>query len=81
MAKAQSFFGTNRGFGPQFSRRGLLRAGLAGGTLALGRRTALGQPGGMHAHAIAVDRRVSLRLSVSDQALGYQSFRSEPLQV
>lgn len=50
MAKAQSFFGTSRGFGPQSSRRGLLRAGLAVGTLVLGRRAALGQPGGMHAH-------------------------------
>ncbi len=50
MAKAQSFFGTYRGIGPQSSRRGLLRAGLAIGGLALGRRTAVGQPAGMHAH-------------------------------
>jgi FtsP/CotA-like multicopper oxidase with cupredoxin domain len=50
MAKAQRFFGTSRGLGPHASRRGLLQAGLAIGTLALGRRAALGQSGGAHAH-------------------------------
>ena len=50
MAKAQSYFGTSRGLGPHASRRGVLQVGLAIGTLALGRRTALAQPGGMHAH-------------------------------
>ena len=50
MAKAQRFFGTSRGLGPHASRRGVLQAGLVIGTLALGRRTALAQPGGMHAH-------------------------------
>src|SRR5215472_17206240 len=49
MAKAQRFFGTSRGLGPHASRRGVLQAGLAIGTLALGRRAALGQSGG-HTH-------------------------------
>jgi FtsP/CotA-like multicopper oxidase with cupredoxin domain len=40
---------TSRGLGPRASRRGLLQAGLAIGTLALGRRAALGQSGG-HTH-------------------------------
>jgi FtsP/CotA-like multicopper oxidase with cupredoxin domain len=39
-----------RGLGPHASRRGLLKAGLAIGTLALGQRTALGQSGGAHVH-------------------------------
>src|SRR5262249_22473 len=42
--------GTRRGLGPHASRRGLLRAGLAIGTLALGERAALGQSGGGHVH-------------------------------
>src|SRR5215471_20601201 len=50
MAKAQRLFGTRRGLGPRASRRGLLQAGLAIGTLALGRRVALGQSGGVHVH-------------------------------
>jgi hypothetical protein len=50
MAKEQSFFGTNRGLGLHASRRGLLQAGLAIGTLALGQRAALGQSGGAHVH-------------------------------
>ena len=50
MAKAQRFFGTSRGLGLHASRRGLLQAGLAIGTLALGRRAALGQSGGTHVH-------------------------------
>jgi FtsP/CotA-like multicopper oxidase with cupredoxin domain len=50
MAKEQRFFSTSRGVGPHASRRGLLQAGLAIGTLALGRRAALGQSGGAHAH-------------------------------
>src|SRR5215831_14876436 len=49
MAKEQRFFGTSRGLGPRASRRGFLQAGLAIGTLALGRRAALGQSGG-HMH-------------------------------
>ena len=44
------FFGTSRGLGPHASRRGLLQAGLAIGTLALGQRAALGQSGGAHIH-------------------------------
>jgi hypothetical protein len=36
MAKEQRSFGTSRGRGPHASRRGLLQAGLAIGTLALG---------------------------------------------
>ena len=50
MAKEQRSFSTSRGVGPHASRRGLLQAGLAIGTLALGRRAALGQSGGAHAH-------------------------------
>src|SRR5262245_22955013 len=50
MAKEQRSSGTGRGLGPQASRRGLLQAGLAIGTLALGQRAALGQPGHAHAH-------------------------------
>ena len=50
MAKEQRFFGTSRGLGPHASPRGLLQAGLAIGTLALGQRAALGQSGGAHAH-------------------------------
>ena len=50
MAKEQGLFGASRGLGPRASRRGLLQAGLAIGTLALGQRVALGQPGGGHAH-------------------------------
>ena len=46
MAKEQRFAGTSSGLGPHASRRGLLQAGLAIGTLALGQRAALGQPGG-----------------------------------
>ena len=44
MVKEQRFFSTSRGVGPRASRRGLLQAGLAIGTLALGRRAALGKP-------------------------------------
>ena len=50
MAKEQRLFGTSRGLAPHASRRGLLKAGLAIGTLALSQRAALGQPGGAHAH-------------------------------
>jgi hypothetical protein len=50
MAKEQSFFSMTGGGGPHASRRGLLKAGLALGTLALGRRAALSQSGGAHAH-------------------------------
>ena len=50
MAKEQRFFGTNRGLGLHASRRGLLQAGLAIGTLALGQRAVLGQSGGAHVH-------------------------------
>jgi hypothetical protein len=48
MAKEQGLFGASRGLGPHVSRRGMLQAGLAIGTLGLGQRAALGQPG--HAH-------------------------------
>jgi hypothetical protein len=50
MAKEQRFFGTSRRLEPHASRRGLLQAGLAIGTLALGQRAALGQSGGAHVH-------------------------------
>ena len=50
MAKEQRFFGTSQGLGPRASRRGVLQAGLAIGTLALGQRAALGQSRGAHAH-------------------------------
>jgi hypothetical protein len=48
MTKEQGFF-TSNGLGPYASRRGLLRAGLAIGALALGRRAALAQHDA-HAH-------------------------------
>ena len=55
MTKEQGLFGTSRGLGPQVfglqaSRRGLLKTGLAIGTLALSQRAALGQSSGAHAH-------------------------------
>jgi FtsP/CotA-like multicopper oxidase with cupredoxin domain len=50
MAKEQRYLGASRGLGPHASRRSLLQAGLAIGTLALGPRAALGQSGGGHAH-------------------------------
>ena len=50
MAKEQRFFRMSRGLGPRASRRGVLQAGLAIGTLALGPRAALGQSGGAHVH-------------------------------
>ncbi|HEX9524916.1 MAG TPA: hypothetical protein VF949_18205, partial [Reyranella sp.] len=50
MARGQHFIGTGRGLGPHASRRGVLLAGLAVGTLAVGQRAALGQSGGAHAH-------------------------------
>jgi len=43
-----SRFGTSRGLGLHTSRRGLLQAGLAIGTLALGQRVALGQTTHVH---------------------------------
>jgi FtsP/CotA-like multicopper oxidase with cupredoxin domain len=50
MAREQCLFSTSRGVGPRASRRSLLQAGLALSTMALGRRVALGQSGGAHAH-------------------------------
>src|SRR5215216_220140 len=50
MSEQQRFSGMSRRLGPYASRRGLLQAGLAIGTLALGRRAALAQSGGAHAH-------------------------------
>src|SRR5262249_725919 len=50
MPKDQRIFGTTRGLGPGTSRRGLLQAGLAIGTLALNPRASLGQSGGAHDH-------------------------------
>jgi FtsP/CotA-like multicopper oxidase with cupredoxin domain len=50
MANEQKFFATSRGLGPHASRRGLLQAGWAIGTLALSQRAALGQSGGAHVH-------------------------------
>ena len=38
MTEQRRFFGVSRGLGPHASRRGLLQAGLAIGTLALSRR-------------------------------------------
>jgi hypothetical protein len=48
MQKVSRFSGTSRGLGLQTSRRGLLQAGLAIGTLALGQRAALGQSTHVH---------------------------------
>lgn len=50
MTKGRGPVGRGRGRGPQASRRGLLRAGLAIGTLALGERAAWAQAGDEHAH-------------------------------
>ena len=50
MAKEQRFFGASQWLGPRASRRGVLQAGLAFGTLALGQRAALGQSHDAHAH-------------------------------
>ena len=50
MARGRRFIGTGRGLGPRATRRGLLQAGLAIGTLALGPRIALGQSAGGHPH-------------------------------
>src|SRR5260370_41131754 len=60
MSKEQRIFGTSRGLGPHASRRGLLQAGLAIGTLALGQRAALGQSGDAHAHGGAHARMPEL---------------------
>jgi hypothetical protein len=49
MANEQRFFAASLTAGPHASRRGLLRAGLAIGTLALSPRAALAQHGD-HAH-------------------------------
>jgi FtsP/CotA-like multicopper oxidase with cupredoxin domain len=49
VSKERIIFGATCEPGPHTSRRGLLRAGLAIGTLALGPRASLGQSGG-HAH-------------------------------
>ncbi len=50
MTKERALSAMSRGLGPHSSRRGLLQAGLAIGTLALAQRAALGQSGGTHAH-------------------------------
>jgi FtsP/CotA-like multicopper oxidase with cupredoxin domain len=50
MRKEPRIFGTTRGLGPPTSRRGVLRAGLAIGTLALGPRASLGVSGGAPGH-------------------------------
>ena len=50
MPKDQRILGTTRGLGSPTSRRGLLQAGLAIGTLALNPRASLGQSGGAHDH-------------------------------
>src|SRR5215207_5694604 len=69
MAKEQSFFRGSRGFGPHASRRGLLQAGLAIGTLALGQRTALGQSGGAHAHMPELGITKAAIVAAMDQPL------------
>jgi FtsP/CotA-like multicopper oxidase with cupredoxin domain len=50
MAQGQRFFGASQRLGPYASRRGLLQAGLAFGTLTLGGRAALGQSHDAHVH-------------------------------
>jgi FtsP/CotA-like multicopper oxidase with cupredoxin domain len=69
MAKEQRFFGTSRGLGPHASRRGLLQASLAIGTLALGGRTALAQHGGAHAHMPELGVAKSPVMPAMDQPL------------
>src|SRR5438445_11709275 len=50
MLKEHVFFAASRGFAPHASRRGLLQAGLAVGSLALSGRATLGQSAGAHVH-------------------------------
>lgn len=50
MANEQRFVGASQWLGPRASRRGVLQAGLAFGTLALGQGAALGQSHDAHAH-------------------------------
>ena len=69
MTNEQRFFTTSRGPGPHASRRGLLQAGLAIGTLALGPRTALGQSGGAHAHMPELGVAQSPMVPAMDQPL------------
>src|SRR5215468_6402814 len=62
--------GTSRELGPHASRRGVLRAGLAIGTLALGQRAALGQSGGgAHAHMPQIGVATSPVVPAMDQPL------------
>src|SRR5262245_11554992 len=80
MAKARGFVGpgrglTSRGEGPRASRRGVLQAGLAVGTLALGSRTVFGQssPGqsaDAHQHGHGQDTSIiKTAVAVTDQPL------------
>src|SRR5262249_38089575 len=69
MTAQQRFFGTSRGLGPHASRRGLLQAGLAIGTLALGQRAALGQPTGAHPPMPELGVAQSPAVPAMDQAL------------
>ena len=69
MANEQRFFHKSRGFGPHASRRGLLQAGLAVGTLALSPRAALAQSGGAHAHMPELGGAKGPVVPVMDQPL------------
>jgi FtsP/CotA-like multicopper oxidase with cupredoxin domain len=70
MARGQRFIGTGRGLGLRASRRGVLQAGLAIGTLALGPRIALGQSAGGHQHGQTPDPGlIKAAVAASDQPL------------
>jgi FtsP/CotA-like multicopper oxidase with cupredoxin domain len=70
MARGQHFIGTGRGLGLRASRRGLLQAGLAIGTLALGPRIARGQSAGGHQHGQMPDPGlIKAAVAASDQPL------------
>lgn len=74
------FIGTGRGLGPYASRRGLLQAGLAIGTLALGPRAALGQSAGAHQHGQMPDPglvKVAAVAATDQQLLEPQVRRSQ----
>ena len=61
--------GTSRALGLHASRRGLLRASLAIGTLALGQRAGLGQSGGAHVHMPEIGAATLPVVAAMDQPL------------
>jgi FtsP/CotA-like multicopper oxidase with cupredoxin domain len=69
MAEEHRFLHVNRGCRPHASRRGVLKAGLAVGALALGQRAALGQPGGAHAHMPEIGIANAPLVPATDQPL------------